>query len=175
MDNLRLILHTGRMAQNESRLDSMIADLREYADWLATESERVRRALAALDPEHEEAASTIDQVYEVFQGNPDEVMTAAEVYDAMRETGWKSLAKDPVNVVRTALARLAQDGKLERLEQGRGRYRLPPAKTPVMAPPTPVKVRTDSSNSSDPFSDDDPWGSPPKPSDKNPFADEPPF
>ncbi|MDQ3274288.1 MAG: hypothetical protein M3Q39_04460 [Actinomycetota bacterium] len=160
----------------ESRLDRMVTELRDYAGELETELKRVRRALAALD-ETEPAdsqrpeTSTINLVMQVFRDNPDRVLTATETHALMEDRGWVSESKDPINVVRTALARLAASDELERVE-GRGRYRL--ADT----------VDDDDKPNSEPTADDygsDPWASPPPPQPpaatpmRNFDDDEPPF
>jgi hypothetical protein len=73
---------------------------------------------------------------ELFQDDPDVEYGAADAEAAIRKRGWVTESNEPVNAVRTALARLKNSNDLE--TTGRGRFRL------AAQQPAPA---------------DDPWGS----------------
>jgi hypothetical protein len=152
----------------ESRLDRLIDEMKEYWDWLENERDRVRAALNALGVPVGDTTSTSEAALAVFRSRPTEVLTAAEVTAYMEQAGWTTGSKDKINVVRTALARLATEGKLQRAD-GRGRYQSTPV---AFSDGSPVRADNESQDS-----DEDPWESAPpvERSGGGGFSDEPPF
>ncbi|MFL6139929.1 MAG: hypothetical protein ACJ74O_19310 [Frankiaceae bacterium] len=130
----------------------VVTSLKSYRDELREELSKVETALAALDAldgptgqvHHQRAGAdsapaessssaavtrrggsasgTFDLLRAIFQDKPDLVLDAATAHTELQNRGWKSDAEDPVNAIRTALARLEQWDELTRV--GRGKYRL---------------------------------------------------
>lgn len=109
------------------RLDEIEEQLREYARWLQVElrkTERAINALAATDDDEDDGGQSLsDLVLHILREANGRIMTIQDVYSEARRRGWDSESKDPVNVVRAALARLTQSGELLRSDK-RGTYRI---------------------------------------------------
>ncbi len=89
------------------------------------------------------SGSTTAKVQKIVLDNPDRIWDAEGVLEALTTAGDAPTAKDPVNAIRTALARLAKRDEIERV--GTGEYRAP---TPGRSP-EPDK--------GEPNADDDAW------------------
>ncbi|MCZ4277383.1 MULTISPECIES: hypothetical protein [Nocardiaceae] len=110
------------------RLDEIEEQLREYARWLQVELRKTEKAIGALaendEDEEEDSQSLSNLVLQILREAKGHVMTIPEVHAEARRRGWSTDSKDPVNVVRAALARLNKSGELERPDSKRGAYRI---------------------------------------------------
>jgi hypothetical protein len=136
------------VTETTSRIDQMIAEIREYEKYLDSELRRVRLLLNAADGV-EIRTNTTEILLEIFQEDPAKEFTAADAERELRKRGWMTESSDAVNAVRAALSRLKNNNDVEQVN--RGTYRL------YVKPPQEV-----------------PWAAAP-PSAKSPFDDEPPF
>lgn len=112
-------------AMPESKIDEIVADLRAYEAWLGVEMKRVGRALKALaedDVDSSAAPSTSAMLLEVFQKHGP-TLSISEAYHLVRRAGWSTDSKDPMNVIRAAMARMVSTDELVRTDQ-RGKYAL---------------------------------------------------
>lgn len=149
----------------ESRVDAIVEELRVYQRWLASEVRRVERALHALsDDDDEETLSTNEMLLEAFKrsGKP---MSIQDAYLRLRKAGWTTESKDPTNVIRAALARMAANGELRRLSDKRGVYALA-SDDPFEDLNPPESADELNADTNDPWppkvDQDDPWGSSPR-------------
>lgn len=151
---------------HESKVDEIIEELRDYKRWLASEDRRVTRALNALsDHDDEENPSTNEMLLDAFR-RVDKPMTIQEAYLHVKKAGWTTESKDPTNVIRAALARMAANGELRRISDKRGVYAL--VSDDPFEDPSPPKsksaLKASFDNSWPPKEDqEDPWSSPPEP------------
>lgn len=136
------------MTETTSRVDQMIAELREYEKYLDSELRRVRLLLNAADGV-ETRTNTTEILLEIFQDNPDKEFTAADAERELRKRGWMTESSDAVNAVRAALSRLKNNNDIEQVNRGTYRLYVEPTK-------------------------EDPWNSAP-PSTPSNYGDEPPF
>ncbi|MFC4126235.1 hypothetical protein [Nocardia rhizosphaerae] len=141
----------------ESKVDAIVEELREYQRWLASETRRVDRALRALsDDDDDESRSTNEMLLDAFL-KAKRPLSIQDALAMVRKAGWTTDSKDPANVIRAALARMASNGELRRVSDKRGIYALPsddpfadepPDSTFDDAPPWESKVQDDSWGSS---------------------------
>ena len=145
-----LVDHTDLMRD----LDEWISGLRDYRAKLAGELARVDRALAALADDKPNASSgntsatqtnrsagetspvsaskTYETLRAIMERHAGQTYTAEEAHEALLAEGWETDASDPINALRTALARMAKRGEISRV--GRGSYAYA---TPINSPPYP--------------------------------------
>ena len=150
----------------ESRVDAIVEELREYKRWLASETRRVERALNALsDEEDEDTRSTNEMLLDAFKSTR-RPMTIPEAHMHLKKAGWTTDSKDPANVIRAALARMAANGELQRTSDKRGVYILADDNEFEDATPPESERELKAANNAEiswrPLSDDDPWDSEPK-------------
>jgi hypothetical protein len=135
----------------------VVGNLRDYRKHLLAELKRVETALRAFNALDEGvggaatvrvrtaprpgASGTFDLLRAVFQDDPTGVIDADEAVARITQRGWQSEAGNPLNAVRTALARMVTWDELER--EGRGKYRLarPPQPESDSTEPEPEPVR----------------------------------
>jgi hypothetical protein len=114
-----------KLAAAESRVQHLRAALREI-DALLTGDEhtppgRVRTAVRSAD--NQRAPGTGAALLTVLRrGGSDRAWTAHELASELAEQGLAPASADPANAVRTALGRLLQDDRIERV--GHGQYRV---------------------------------------------------
>jgi hypothetical protein len=118
------------VTETTSRIDQIIAEMREYEKYLDSELRRVRLLLNAADGV-EIRTNTTEILLEIFQDNPAKEFTAADAERELRKRGWMTESSDAVNAVRAALSRLKNNNDVEQVN--RGTYRLyvePPKEDP---------------------------------------------
>jgi hypothetical protein len=144
---LRFLVEAWKLTAMRS-LDEFIKDLVAHRAELASELERVDRALSALGvvpagsalrigaapagiaaTTHSgpvwrqvgapEPANMLNMLRQIFSDNLDKTYNAVEAEAELKHRGWQTDASDPVNAVRAALSRLNDAGDVYRVNRGR--------------------------------------------------------
>ncbi|AWK76437.1 hypothetical protein CBI38_34085 (plasmid) [Rhodococcus oxybenzonivorans] len=147
-------------------MDAIVEELREYKRWLTSETRRVERALSALsDEEDEDTRSTNEMLLDAFKSNR-KPMTIQDAHLHLRKSGWTTDSKDPANVIRAALARMAANGELRRTSDKRGVYVLADDNEFEDVTPPESEHELKAANRAEidwrPLTDDNPWDSGPQ-------------
>jgi hypothetical protein len=120
------------MADDDAVLETLKAELAA----IEADASVIRKAIAVWEKRHGRVRPTTSSprvarrragagtitahIMEILPGEPSKVFDAFDVMEALLARGWSAPpeVKDPINGVRTALARLAERGEIRRVSQG---------------------------------------------------------